>query len=138
TIISPVLSVLRAGAMPVFVDADPRTWNMDVAQIEPLITARTKAILVVHIYGLPADMAPILALGDKYGVAIIEDAAEMHGQAYLGRPCGSFGAISTFSFYANKHVSTGEGGMLVTDDAALANRCRSLRNLCFQAERRFV
>ena len=78
--------------------------------------ARTKAIMVVHIYGLPVDMDPLLALARKHGLKVIEDAAEMHGQTYQGRPCGSFGDISTFSFYPNKHITTGEGGMIVTDD----------------------
>lgn len=138
TIISPAASVVRAGAVPVFVDSDPVTWNMDVNQIEPMITAKTKAIIVVHIYGLPVDMDPVLKLASKHGLAIIEDAAEMHGQTYKGRPCGSFGDISTFSFYANKHITTGEGGMVVVNDAQLADRCRSLRNLCFKPEKRFV
>jgi perosamine synthetase len=129
---------VRAGAVPVVVDCDPDTWNMDVAQIEAKITPRTKAIMVVHIYGLPTDMELVLALADKYGLKIIEDAAEMHGQTYKGSPCGGFGDISTFSFYPNKHITTGEGGMLVTDDEKLAERCRSLRNLCFQPQRRFV
>ena len=138
TIISCAAAIVRAGAVPVVVDCDPTTWNMQVTQIERRITPRTKAIMVVHIYGLPCDMDPILALSDKYGLKVIEDAAEMHGQTYNGRPCGSFGEISTFSFYPNKHVTTGEGGMIVTDDAALAERCRSIRNLCFQAKKRFV
>jgi perosamine synthetase len=94
--------------------------------------------MVVHIYGLPVDMEPILELADRYGLKIIEDAAEAHGQTYRGRPCGSFGDISTFSFYPNKHITTGEGGMLLTDDDYLAERCRSLRNLCFQQKKRFV
>jgi len=138
TIISCAAAIVRAGATPVVVDSDPRTWNMDVRQIEAKITPRTKAIMVVHIYGLPVDMDPVLALAKKYGLHIIEDAAEMHGQTYKGRPCGSFGDISTFSFYPNKHITTGEGGMIVTDDAHLAERCRSLRNLCFQPQKRFV
>jgi perosamine synthetase len=138
TIISCATAIVRAGAVPVVVDCDPDTWNMDVSQIETKITPQTKAILVVHIYGLPVDMEPILALADKYGLQIVEDAAEMHGQTYRGRPCGSFGTISTFSFYANKHITTGEGGMIVTDDAKVAERCRSLRNLCFQPQQRFV
>jgi perosamine synthetase len=83
-------------------------------------------------------MEPVLALAEKYGLQIIEDAAEMHGQTYKGRPCGSFGALSTFSFYPNKHITTGEGGMIVTDDEQLAERCQSLRNLCFQPQNRFV
>lgn len=138
TIISPAAAVVRAGATPVLVDSDPITWNMDVNQIEPKITSRTKAILVVHIYGLPVDMAPVLDIAQRHGLVVIEDAAEMHGQTYRGQPCGSFGQISTFSFYPNKHVTTGEGGMLVTDDDALADRCRDLRNLCFGKQRRFV
>ena len=139
TIISPVQAVLRAGATPVLTDLDPETWNMDVGGIAARVTPRTKAILVVHIYGLPVDMDPVLALAERHGLVIIEDAAEMHGQTYRGRPCGSFGVISTFSFYPNKLVTTGEGGMVVTDDAALAERCRSLRNLCFgTGHQRFV
>jgi perosamine synthetase len=138
TIISCAAAIVRAGATPVVVDCDPQTWNMEAAQIESKITPRTKAIMVVHIYGLPVDMAPILVLAQKYNLRLIEDAAEMHGQTYKGQPCGSFGEISTFSFYPNKHITTGEGGMLVTDDEALAERCRSLRNLCFQATPRFV
>jgi len=138
TIVSCAAAIVRAGAVPVVVDCDLHTWNVDVNLIETRITPRTKAIMVVHIYGLPVDMDPILALAEKYGLRIIEDAAEMHGQTYKGRPCGSFGDISTFSFYPNKHVTTGEGGMIVTDDDDLAERCRSLRNLCFQPHRRFV
>jgi perosamine synthetase len=138
TIISPAASVCRAGARPVLVDSDPVTWNMDVRQIESRITPRTRAILVVHIYGLPVEMTPILQIAQKHGLLIIEDAAEMHGQTYRSRPCGSFGDLSIFSFYPNKHVTTGEGGMVLTNDRALAERCRSLRNLCFLPQRRFV
>jgi len=138
TIISCVGQVVRAGAKPVLVDSDPVTWNMDVAQIEEKITPRTRAIMAVHIYGLPVDMDPLLDLAQRHGLKVIEDAAEMHGQTYKGRPCGSLGDISTFSFYPNKHVTTGEGGMIVTDDDAVADVCRSLRNLCFEARRRFV
>jgi perosamine synthetase len=138
TIISCAAAIVRAGATPVVVDCEPDTWNMDVSQIEAKITPRTKAIMVVHVYGLPVDMSPVLALAEKYGLYLIEDAAEAHGQTYHGRSCGSFGDISTFSFYPNKLVTTGEGGMLVTDDPALAERCRSLRNLCFQPQQRFI
>jgi perosamine synthetase len=137
TIISCAAAIVRSGATPVVVDADPVTWNMDVNQIAALITPRTRAIMVVHIYGLPVDMDPIVALAEKHGLKIIEDAAEAIGQEYRGKPCGGFGDISTLSFYPNKHVTTGEGGMLMVDDSKLAERCRSLRNLCFQA-RRFV
>lgn len=138
TIISCANAVIRAGATPVFVDSDPVTWNMDIGQVERAITPHTKAIMVVHIYGLPVDMDPLLALAKKHGLLVIEDAAEMHGQNYKDRPCGSFGDISTFSFYPNKHITTGEGGMLVTDDTSVAERCKSLRNLCFQPKKRFV
>ncbi|MGH6847075.1 MAG: DegT/DnrJ/EryC1/StrS family aminotransferase [Methylocella sp.] len=138
TIISCASAVLRAGAVPVVVDSDPVTWNMRADQVEERITPRAKAIMVVHIYGLPVDMDPILALATDRGLKIIEDSAELHGAAYRGKPCGSFGDVSTFSFYPNKHVTTGEGGMIVTDDDALAERCRGLRNLCFQPGRRFV
>lgn len=138
TIISCAAAVVRASATPVLVDADPVTWNMCADAIAEKITARTAAIMVVHIYGLPVDIDPILALARKHGLKIVEDAAEMHGATYRGRACGSFGDLSTFSFYPNKHVTTGEGGMIVTDDDALAARCRSLRNLCFTPPRRFV
>jgi len=138
TIISPAASVVRSGATPVLVDSDPVTWNMNVGQIEARITPKTKAILVVHIYGLPVDMDPILETAQRHGLLVIEDAAEMHGQTYRDSPCGSFGDLSTFSFYPNKHITTGEGGMVVTHDDQLADRCRSFRNLCFQPERRFV
>jgi perosamine synthetase len=138
TIISCVAAIIRAGAIPVLVDADPVTWNMCPWQVAERITPRTKAIMVVHIYGLPVDMDPILSRAQERGLRIIEDAAEMHGATYRGRPCGSFGDISTFSFYSNKPLTTGEGGMVMADDDILAERCRSLRNLCFKPPRRFV
>jgi len=138
TIISCASAITRCGAVPVLVDSDPLTWNMDVAQIAPRINSKTRAIMVVHIYGLPVDMDPVMELAARHGLRVIEDAAESHGQVYNGRPCGSFGDISTFSFYPNKHITTGEGGMIVTDDEALAARCRSLRNLCFRPGQRFV
>lgn len=138
TIISCIGQLIRCGARPVLVDSDARTWNMDVTQIEAKITPRTKAIMVVHLYGLPADLDPILEIARRHGLRVLEDAAQMHGQTYNGRPCGSFGDLSTFSFYPNKLVTTGEGGMILTNDDTLAADCYSLRNLCFQAERRFV
>ncbi len=138
TIISCAAAIVRAGAIPVLVDSDPVTWNMDVDQIESLITPRTKAIMAVHIFGLPVDIQPLLALAERYHLKVIEDAAQMHGQTYQGKPCGSFGDISTFSFYPNKHITTGEGGMIATDDPQLAEKCRSLRNLCFKPEQRFL
>jgi perosamine synthetase len=138
TIISCAAAVLRAGAVPILVDADPLTWNMCPEQVAERITPRTRAIMVVHIYGLPTDMDPILSLAQQHGLKIIEDAAEMLGAAYRNRPCGSLGDVSTFSFYPNKHVTTGEGGMIMTDDDTLAESCRGLRNLCFKPPRRFV
>ena len=139
TIISPAQSVVRAGAIPVLVECDENTWNIDVDRIESRITAKTKAILVVHIYGLPVDMDPVISLAKKHGLTIIEDAAEMHGQTYKGRMCGNLGDISIFSFYPNKHVTTGEGGMILTDDRRLADRCKKLRNLAFEpGGRRFM
>jgi perosamine synthetase len=139
TIISPTVSVVRAGAKPVLVDSDPDTWNIDVQQIEQKITSRTRAIILVHIYGLPVDIDPILDLAKKYNLKVIEDAAEMHGQTYKGKKCGSYGDISIFSFYPNKHITTGEGGMIMTDDKALAERCKKLRNLAFEPNgRRFI
>lgn len=137
TIISCAAAIVRAGATPVVVDSDPLTWNMDVQQVAARITPRTRAIMVVHIYGLSVEMDPIFTLAEKHGLKIIEDAAELIGQTYKGRPCGGMGDISTLSFYPNKHVTTGEGGMVLTNDEKLAERCRSLRNLCFQ-KRRFV
>lgn len=138
TIISCAVAVVRAGAVPVLVDCDQETWNMDSKQIENKVTKKTKAIMVVHIYGLPVDMAPVLEIAERYNLKIIEDAAEMHGQTYKQRVCGGFGEISTFSFYSNKLITTGEGGMIVTDDEDIAEKCRSLRNLCFTPQKRFV
>lgn len=138
TIISCAMAVTKLGAVPVLVDSDINTWNMNVDEIEAKITSRTKAIMIVHLYGLPVETDGILALAKKYNLKVIEDAAEMHGQSYRGRPCGSFGDISTFSFYPNKHITTGEGGMVVTDDENLAERCRMLRNLCFKKDVRYV
>ena len=146
TIISCALAVIYNGGVPVLVDSDPKTWTMDVNQVADKITPRTKAIMPVHIYGHPVDMDPILELADKHGLAVIEDAAEAHGAEYLSgrhgsdpmwRRCGSFGTLSCFSFYANKLITTGEGGMVLTDDPKLAEKARSLRNLCFLPQRRF-
>jgi perosamine synthetase len=138
TIISCAAAIVRAGLVPVVVDCDPATWNMTAEGVEAAITPRTRAIMLVHIYGLPVDLEPIMALARKHDLRVIEDAAEMHGQTYRGQPCGSFGDLSTFSFYPNKHVTTGEGGMILTDDEQMAERLRALRNLCFQPQQRFV
>jgi perosamine synthetase len=138
TIISCAAAVVRAGLVPVVVDCDPATWNMTADAVEAAVTSRTRAIMLVHIYGLPVDLEPVMAIARKHDLRVIEDAAEMHGQTYRGRPCGSFGDLSTFSFYPNKHITTGEGGMILTDDDDMAERLRGLRNLCFQPQQRFV
>lgn len=137
TIISCPLSVLYTGATPVFVDVDPVTFTIDPTRIEEKITKRTRAIMVVHLYGHPADMDPIMALAKKYGIAVIEDAAEAHGALYKGKAVGTIGTISAFSFYANKIVTTGEGGMVVTNQTRLATRARLLKDLAHSPKRRF-
>src|SRR5262245_48609042 len=146
TIISCALAIIYNGGVPVLIDSDPRSWCMDVERVKEKINRNTRAIMPVHIYGHPVDMDPLLDLAREHGLAVVEDAAEAHGAEYLRkrnsnrrewRRCGSFGDLSCFSFYANKLVSTGEGGMVLTDDPALAERARSLRNLCFQSDRRF-
>jgi perosamine synthetase len=143
TIISCAAAIIRAGAVPVVVDSEPLTWNMDPNEVASAVTPRTKAIMVVHIYGLPVDMAPVMEIVESHGLKVIEDAAEQIGQRYRDRagdvrPIGSFGDIATFSFYPNKHVTTGEGGMVLTSDYHLAEKCRSLRNLGLGKGRRFV
>ena len=138
TIISCASAIIKVGAKPVLVDADANTWNMKVNEIEALITSKTVAIMAVHIYGLPVDMDPLLKIAKKYKLFVIEDAAELIGASYKGKPCGSFGHVSTFSFYPNKHITTGEGGMVVTNDEQITKRCKSLRNLCFQKDKRFI
>jgi perosamine synthetase len=146
TIISCALAIIECGGVPVLVDSDPHTWCMDVSQVRTKITSRTRAIMPVHIYGHPVDMDPLLELAEQYHLKIIEDAAEVHGAEYLSgrngpnptwKRCGGMADLSTFSFYANKLITTGEGGMLLTSDAGFAEKARSLRNLCFQPERRF-
>ena len=137
TIIACVNAVIRAGAKPVLVDCDPETFNSTPEQIQSAITENTKAIMLVHIYGLPVDVDPILEIAEKKGIKIIEDAAEVIGLDYKGRPCGSIGDLSTVSFYPNKHITTGEGGMVLTDDDDLATQCRLLRDHCFQSKKRF-
>jgi perosamine synthetase len=138
TIISCAAAIVRAGAIPVVVDCRPDTCNLDPNLLVAKITGRTKAIMVVHIYGLPVDMDPVIELARRRGLFIIEDAAEQHGQTYKGRPVGSLGDIAVVSFYPNKQITTGEGGMVLTNDEALADRSRELRNLCFDKERRFI
>jgi len=131
TMISPVQAVLACGATPVFIDADPITWTMDVEQIEDKITSRTYAILAVHIYGHPCEMDVINEIARRKGLVVIEDAAEAHGAEVRGRRAGSLGDVSAFSFYANKIITTGEGGMVLTNDSEIDRRVRAKRNLCF-------
>ena len=131
SIISTALCVIKNNLKPILVDADLETWNMNPEQIIKKISKKTKAIIITHIYGFPVDMQKVLDATKKKNIFIIEDAAEMIGQKYRNKLCGSFGDISTFSFYANKHITTGEGGMILTNDRRIFEKSKSLRNLCF-------
>jgi perosamine synthetase len=135
TIISCAQALVKQGVKPILVDSHLDTFNMQVEVLEAKITLKTKAIMIVHIFGLTVDVDPILELAKKYNLKVIEDAAQMHGQEYKGRKCGSFGDISIFSFYPNKHITTGEGGMVLCDDETLDKRAKCLRNLCFGKDR---
>lgn len=137
TIISCANAIILNNAKPVLIDSDPITFTIDTSKIEEKITEKTRAIMVVHIYGHPCDMDPILKIAEKYNLYIIEDAAEAHGARYKNRIAGSFGDISCFSFYANKIVTTGEGGMVLTNNSCFAEKAKSFRNLCFKKEKRF-
>ena len=131
SIISTALCVIKLGLKPVLIDSDLKNWNMDPSKVLKKITKKTKAIIITHIYGFPVDMRKILIMAKKKNIKIIEDSAEMIGQTYLNKKCGSFGDLSIFSFYANKHITTGEGGMILTNKKKLYEKCKSLRNLCF-------
>jgi perosamine synthetase len=135
TNIATALAVVHNGAMPVPVDSEPQTWNLDLDLVESLITPRTKAIIPVHLYGHPVDMDRLTAMAEEHGLAVIEDCAESHGATCRGRMTGSFGLIGCFSFYANKVITTGEGGMVTTNDPGINARLRSLRNLSFTEPR---
>jgi perosamine synthetase len=137
TFVATANTVMYCGAQPVFVDAEPDTWTIDPAAIEAKITPRTKGIIVVHLFGHPADMDPINALARRHGLFVLEDAAQAHGAEYRGRRAGSLGDIATFSFFGNKIVTTGEGGMVVTDDDAIAGRMRLLRTHGMDPNRRY-
>ena len=129
TFFATVGCIVRVGAKPVFVDIDPRTYNIDVSQVEAAITKRTKAIMPVHLFGQMADMDPILAAAEKHGLAVIEDAAQAIGAEYKGRRAGSVGMCGCFSFYPSKNLGAcGDGGMVVTNDEGLARRCELMRN----------
>ena len=130
-------AVLMTGATPVFADIDPDNLCLAPSELERLRTTRTRAVIPVHLYGHPADMTAIMAFGHRYGIAVIEDAAEAHGASVNGRRVGGLGTCGTFSFYGNKNLTTGEGGMITTDDDALAGRCRSLRDHAMSATRRY-
>lgn len=134
-IISAAQSCIYNKLKPVFVEAEEYTWNIDVSKIEELINERTRAIVIVHIYGLPSDVEPILRIAKKYNLKIIEDAAQAHGQTYNNEKCGSFGDISTFSFFTNKHIACGEGGIVLTSDDKLIEKINYYKNLCFTADK---
>jgi len=138
TMIATAFAVMYTGAKPIFVDCDPRTWTMDSSSIEKMITRKTKAIIPVHIYGHPVEMKTISKLSKKHKLFIIEDAAEAHGAEYNNRKCGSLGDIGCFSFYSNKIITTGEGGMLVTNSKKIAQKARMLKDLSHSPNRRFL
>lgn len=138
TIISCVQQVVRMGAIPVLVDSSLDDWNMRADQVADVLTSRTRAVLAVHTYGLTADLDTIVAACRPHGIPVVEDAAEAHGLAYKGRACGSIGLAGTFSFYSNKTLTTGEGGIVVTNDDDYAAKLRLLRNLGFNPQQRFV
>jgi perosamine synthetase len=137
TIASPAFAAIYCGAKPVFVDSEPDTWNINPQKIEQTITKKTKAIIPVHIYGHPCDMAAIMRIARKYGLLVIEDAAEAHGAEYKGKKAGGIGHMGCFSFYGNKIITCGEGGMVVTGIKKIADRCRRLKDLGFLRERRY-
>lgn len=131
TMIASAFAVCYTGATPIFVDADKESWNIDVTKIEEKITSRTKAIMPVHIFGKMCDMDAIKALAEKYNLYILEDAAEAHGATYKGMKAGSFSDMSAFSFFANKNLTTGEGGMVLTNSKDFYDRARYFKNVCF-------
>jgi perosamine synthetase len=137
TMVATANTVRHCGATPVFVDAEARTWNIDPAKIAAAITRRTRAIVPVHTYGHPADMDAIREIAHKDRLLVVEDAAEAHGAEYRGRPAGSLGDCACFSFYANKIITTGEGGMITTDNEEFATKAKNIRDHAFSKERHF-
>lgn len=137
TFVATANVVVYAGATPVFVDSEAETWNMDPARIEAKITERTKAIIPVHLYGHPADMDPIREVAERHNLYIVEDAAEAHGALYKGRRAGSLGDLSCFSFYGNKIITMGEGGIVLTDNPEWDERARQLRDHGMSKEKRY-
>jgi perosamine synthetase len=137
TMIATINAIQYTGATPVLIDSEPRTWNMNVEQLANKITPKTRAIMPVHTYGHPVDMDPLMELAHKHGLFVLEDAAEAHGAEYKGRRAGGLGHAASFSFYANKIITTGEGGMITTNDKHLADMARNLRDHAFSTERHF-
>lgn len=137
TYVATANAVVYCGARPVFADSEPQTWNLDPSELERLITPRTRGIVAVHLYGHPADMDPILKIASRHGLFVIEDAAQAHGAEYRGRRVGRFGSAAAFSFFGNKIITTGEGGMVVTEDGELAERMRWLRGQGMDPKRRY-
>ena len=137
TMIATANAALYVGADPVLIDADPTTWNLDPERIVDKLTRRTRALVAVHTYGQPADMDAILEVADRNGLVVIEDAAEAHGAQFAGQPVGSIGAVAAFSLYGNKIVTTGEGGVVTTNDERIADVARELRDHAFSRERHF-
>ncbi len=135
TNIATALACYHNGAVPIAVDSENITWNLDLQKIEQLITPKTKAIIPVHLFGHPVDMDELMNIADKFSLTVIEDCAESHGATVRGKKTGIFGDMGCFSFYANKIITTGEGGMIVTNNAELAEKLRSLRNLAFTKPR---
>ncbi|MBV7332604.1 DegT/DnrJ/EryC1/StrS family aminotransferase [Chloroflexi bacterium TSY] len=137
TMIATANAVTYCGAKPVLVDMEPNYWQMDIQQVADKVTPRTKAIVPVHIYGHPTDMDPLMELADRYGLYVFEDAAEAHGAEYKGRRCGGLGHAAGFSFYGNKIITTGEGGMVTTSNRDIARLAWNLRDHAFSTERHF-
>ena len=138
TMIATANPVIFSGATPVFVDSEPITYNIDVGEIEAKITDKTRAIMPVHIYGHPVDMDPLLEIAEKHNLYVIEDAAEAHGAEYKKKTVGCLGDVGCFSFYTNKIITTGEGGMVVTNNDEIADRLNSLRDLAHSKEKRYL
>jgi perosamine synthetase len=137
TFVATANAVTYCGARPVFVDAEPNTWNINPALIEAKITPRTRGIIVVHLFGHPVDMDPVLSLASRHGLFVLEDAAQAHGAEYKGRRVGSLGDVATFSFFGNKIVSTGEGGMVVTNDHGMTSQMQLLKNHGMDPQQRY-
>lgn len=138
TMIATAFAIIYTGARPVLVDAEPEAWNIDTTKIEERITPRTRVIMPVHIYGHPCNMDPIMEIAEKHNLYVTEDAAEAHGAEYKGRKAGSIGHVNCFSFYANKIITTGEGGMVVTNDPTIAEKARRLKDLAHSSGKRFL